>query len=701
MTDFQSLMQSLRNPETRFASRVITGLLPEEERAVRMELAEGFERIRVAPFVKSDGFVSAPGRVFSEIAESAKTIRAAGKAVLLTGLDGYLSIVASADRRECFEHLRRLAEKAGSDATVTLLRHDWPECGEVFSHPRLRQNGDWTVLRHSSAPAIRLTLVSGEMRSRFPNVTVFNGLSEWLESAEEGLPAGEAVVAVGFNGRYPFRVLDGDAVMQSPTERDFLRDVCSLDVDILSDETVQWILDNTRGTDIGTELLARFFPDGTGRIAEEILERYSHLVSPAEKAAFFAVVTNKSSSDGYLGRVLAHCGEKPDTFLENYLKPPSELVGDSRASEWADERKRAVQAWADGRSSASAAVENFVDATQSLPAETVKPWLNLGLPCEEREWLRRAMSGEETAKNESRLLRTYLADQALGDAGLDGYFAEYRRQKAANLVEGSFCTAAATTVVPTGIVSRANAFSEIQQRENAFVLVVDALGAEWIPAVLEFANTRHLKVADCRCVRAILPTTTDFNPVEAEAGSHEAGFLKIDDFDQTIIHAKGLSGSEGFYKELTYVRDVVMQKVDDGLKTHECVVLTADHGASRLAVLAHEARMDETLVPGKDGIPDGLDVEDWRYARKEPELVVRDARLAVTTDGEWAVVRGYNRFSRQGGTGFEVHGGATPEELLVPFIVFERGVFTQNYKKPSSAAPSGNGQIEEIEGFDI
>ena len=37
------------------------------------------------------------------------------------------------------------------------------------------------------------------------------------------------------------------------------------------------------------------------------------------------------------------------------------------------------------------------------------------------------------------------------------------------------------------------------------------------------------------------------------------------------------------------------------------------------------------------------------------------------------MVKGYNRFSKKGGKLHEMHGGATYDEILVPFIVFKQG----------------------------
>lgn len=47
--------------------------------------------------------------------------------------------------------------------------------------------------------------------------------------------------------------------------------------------------------------------------------------------------------------------------------------------------------------------------------------------------------------------------------------------------------------------------------------------------------------------------------------------------------------------------------------------------------------------------------------------------LMENLSGSHWVVKGYNRLPKKGGKLHEMHGGATVEEILVPFIVFKQG----------------------------
>jgi hypothetical protein len=67
-------------------------------------------------------------------------------------------------------------------------------------------------------------------------------------------------------------------------------------------------------------------------------------------------------------------------------------------------------------------------------------------------------------------------------------------------------------------------------------------------------------------------------------------------------------------------------------------------------------------------------------------------------EGEHWVVRGYNRLPKKGGgQGFELHGGATLEERLVPVVIFSKaGDFVPRAKVAEKRA-----QIVEKDDFDL
>ena len=72
--------------------------------------------------------------------------------------------------------------------------------------------------------------------------------------------------------------------------------------------------------------------------------------------------------------------------------------------------------------------------------------------------------------------------------------------------------------------------------------------------------------------------------------------------------------------------------------------------------------------------------------------------LEETLDGQHWVVRGYDRLpKRGGGQSFELHGGATLEERLVPLVIFsKKGQFVPKVRSDGERV-----QIIEKDDFDL
>ena len=136
----------------------------------------------------------------------------------------------------------------------------------------------------------------------------------------------------------------------------------------------------------------------------------------------------------------------------------------------------------------------------------------------------------------------------------------------------------------------------------------------------------------------------------------------------------------------------LLNRISENINSSSKIILTADHGLSRLAVLAHEVNLDKTL-PFKYGEPD-----DWRYSKiphnNDP---VPEGIEKQTYGGQpYWIVRGYDRLPKSGGKKYELHGGATLEERLVPFIVISKNTSSipEKEDKPKS-------QLKIKDDFDI
>jgi hypothetical protein len=169
--------------------------------------------------------------------------------------------------------------------------------------------------------------------------------------------------------------------------------------------------------------------------------------------------------------------------------------------------------------------------------------------------------------------------------------------------------------------------------------------------------------------RAKLPSsTTPFNPIAWESSRTLDSFREIDN----IAH-----NGEVKHENCTHYRNLaavlhefeteVFPRISAAFEHFSKVVVTADHGSSRLAVIAHEEKMITNLPWSGEPL-------DWRFSIA-PQNIERsqdfESFYDIDNNLTYWIVRGYNRLPKKGGK-LSVHGGATPEERLVPIIVFAK-----------------------------
>ncbi len=185
----------------------------------------------------------------------------------------------------------------------------------------------------------------------------------------------------------------------------------------------------------------------------------------------------------------------------------------------------------------------------------------------------------------------------------------------------------------------------------------DCVSAEWQPmlkARIEEADPT-LEAAGV-LVRAVWPTVTSINRQNDQ--------MQVMHFDEKPM-------DEIIHSSLEYP-DYLLSEFDEIDKIAACavkqmhrssrVLLSSDHGSSRMAVLCRQM-----TIPTPAGAT--------------PKYFGRYADTATPCEGEgWIVANGcmvvtnYHRFSVPGNCGCENHGGATPEETLVPLLVVQKAV---------------------------
>jgi hypothetical protein len=222
--------------------------------------------------------------------------------------------------------------------------------------------------------------------------------------------------------------------------------------------------------------------------------------------------------------------------------------------------------------------------------------------------------------------------------------------------------------------------------EKTFILWVDGMGIEWLSLLygqLYAANTK-LFVERPLVVKALLPTETEFNKQWEDFNSQSK---KLDRLDN--LNHKGISDDNDYFSCIDAQFEIIQeiaQKAASLLQKYERVIITADHGSSRLAALAfHDKpgfKVPENAKPLGHGrfceLPDGFieTIHGKNYEYIKPG------------DKAYYVITNYDHFSVSGKAASkdqdneycsgEIHGGKTPEEYLVPIIILNRSESLQS-----------------------
>lgn len=222
--------------------------------------------------------------------------------------------------------------------------------------------------------------------------------------------------------------------------------------------------------------------------------------------------------------------------------------------------------------------------------------------------------------------------------------------------------------------------------DQTVVLWVDALGAEWLPLLMKALSKRKDgKVVYHSCGLANLPTETKYND---QWNQMSVPYEKIDYLDK-LAH-KGLSYKDidDYYPCIEEQFAVISEmygtekmvtigtKISELLRKYRRIIITGDHGTSRLA-----ARFFHTRA----GIPAPKEITVGSHGRfgitsKSLGTIMETQIIRHIGDENYIVFANYDHYAVSGHaagadddvpTYGEIHGGATPEELLVPIIVFE------------------------------
>jgi hypothetical protein len=314
-------------------------------------------------------------------------------------------------------------------------------------------------------------------------------------------------------------------------------------------------------------------------------------------------------------------------------------------------------------------------------------------------------------KDKYLLLTSYLQSEWNFEwAQLDEYFRVYKRYKLLNRYSDEInIPLDKITVILENIDTRYSLIKKFtSEGEKVFILWIDGMGAEWSSLLLSqiIKNAPGIKY-NISTGRAMLPTETKYNNQWGDLGYPHKKLERLDKLGH-----KGEPDDRDYYSCIVRQLEVIddfANKAISLLKDYDTVVITADHGTSRLAALTFH-----NLIGVNKPLNSTLG-SFGRYCEISGEIKPEDIHPSTKKVKNYLVFRTHEHYQNSGNaagvnkaeiaTPGEIHGGATPEEILVPVIALYKkqkiSIKKVNYSVDCNRVqPNANNEIELTLHFD-
>lgn len=198
----------------------------------------------------------------------------------------------------------------------------------------------------------------------------------------------------------------------------------------------------------------------------------------------------------------------------------------------------------------------------------------------------------------------------------------------------------------------------INRTDIQYYLWIDGLGLDWltfIEQIVKELEPEGYYVNEAYVASALLPTRTDINRDEIVKLSNGLGFDKIGDLDEIAHTIRPYP--DYIINDLAMMRNELLKK----LKAHagEKVAIVSDHGMTYLSQLCEGYNLK------------GFKSDHWgrvvTYAHKG--VPVKDNKYKILDDNNTVCSLRHESLAAKIPFGMGAHGGATPEEELVPVII--------------------------------
>ena len=319
-------------------------------------------------------------------------------------------------------------------------------------------------------------------------------------------------------------------------------------------------------------------------------------------------------------------------------------------------------------------------AKQSGYHEAIRYFSNITMKEKELAvvWLGKGLISTEEIKSFYTELYDYMLPQPLLTAQapwLTSYIDHYKKAKLSNMYTEEIESAivehnGGSVTFDTWYQSLKTVDTWLIGRTDVEIVYwIDGLGVEWIPyvkAIVAKHAQDNLYLNETMIARALLPTTTEVNKkVLQKLSDVDIQTMKVGDLD-TLAHKQGNRYPNTIINEF----DIVRAAIEKIIATYagKKIAIVSDHG------LTYLSQMKEGLnLAGFDSDHHG------RIAISRGEKIIHDKNYFVLDDGMTACSLNHKSLLGKVPRDQGIHGGCTPEEVLVPIFIISNNPNNTHY----------------------
>lgn len=543
------------------------------------------------------------------------------------------------------------------------------------------RNNQWAPLWQAlSNKQFKITIYITDFPVVFaPNTEIINKTKDWLDLWKrdkiEKLICFSSTLAYLYPNRLPDNVFD---IVEIKNTKDLFLKVYGVDLPIIfhNDDTVFW-----------DKLFEIFTEDRFKTLEEAVRKVFSVLTIGIDDIASFWTSSDNNFKKWLLKQYVTVKNEWENTYIYQVLSSLETIDNEEflegiwfnifdlkvKNSRFYSERKRLLERlYADKEISIS--FENkLADALNRIVDDKEKLNLLTGIAqCERKILFEMFLNGKtdkQSISEKYKGLYYYLQDVMPDNLNEDNrwtldYFKEYRASKLNNTISHLLNELLDARNKNKDVFYKwyyeFEPAHQVLKRENINkVIWIDALGMEWFPFIIHFIEDEiGLLVEKKYIARAYLPTITDCNRFE--------NALYIRDFDRDVHSTGPYRHPDSLISDIDLIRKILKRNLS--VSKADKIAIVSDHGSTALARLKENLKVHSFENAHHDGRCMWID-NDFL---SDDDFVIHNIDNPECHKTRALIALRYTSLYRKPVR--EVHGGATPEEVLVPVVIVTKQI---------------------------